>query len=211
MAGAETDPLKPNGPKHPLQPITIATKLRLLRYFASALVHSGVAVHRIVSIATLVEQQNFDKGIAYLWKRAGSRRSKWLSAVSNELANVAKVWVRVDPVRYTMMRKVVTRLTPPVEPGITAKNRQILRQLDDPANVQKLLGLPRLLASIATKTQAPKKAAFLMQMAVAIELLLVAPVRVGSLYCLRLNTHFVFAPRKGTRLGRVDLIIPGAK
>jgi integrase len=207
-AGASTDPLRPDGPKHPLQPITIRTKLRVLRYFASALVHSGVAVHRITSIASLVEPENFERGIAYLWKRAGSQRSKWLSEVSNELANVARVWVRVDPVRYVMIRRVVTRLTPPREPGITAKNRQILRQLDDPAHVKKLLGLPKLLASIAGKV--PRvRAAYLMQMAVAIELLLVAPLRIGSLHCLRLNTHFVFAPRRRRRVGRVDVVIPG--
>jgi integrase len=207
-AGASNDPLRSDGPKHPLQPITIRTKLRLLRYFASALVHSGMEAHRITSIASLVEPENFESGIGYLWRRAGSQRSKWLSEVSNELANVAKVWVKVDPVRYVTIRRVVTRLTPPREPGITAKNRQILRQLDDPANVKKLLGLPKLLVSIARKVP-PIRAAYLMQMAVAIEFLLVAPLRVGSLHCLRLNTHFVFAPRRRRRVGRIDLVIPG--
>ncbi len=116
-AGAVTDPLKERTPKHPLQPITIATKRRLLRYFASALVHAGMPIRRITRVATLVEPRNFEKGIALLWKRAACSRSKWLSEVSNELANVAKVWVRVDPVRYAAMRQVVSRLTPATRRG----------------------------------------------------------------------------------------------
>jgi integrase len=116
--------------------------------------------------------------------------------------------VRVDPARYAAMRKVVNRLCPPREPGISAKNRRILRQFDDPANIEKLLRLPKLLAATARRSKAPAHAAHLMQMALAVELLLVAPVRVGSLHGLRLSTNIVLGHRNGRQMRPVHLVIP---
>ena len=74
---------------------------------------------------------------------------------------------------------------------MTDKNRALLRQFDDPANVTALLELPQKLIAIAGKTRNPRTAALLAQLAVAIEILTMAPIRLGNLCALHLEQNLV--------------------
>ena len=78
---------------------------------------------------------------------------------------------------------------------MTAKNRQLLRQLDDPHKTARLLGVPLQLKREAVARGEPdRQAAVLMALAVAVEILLMAAPRMGNL----------------TRLGSIA-ICPGSR
>jgi hypothetical protein len=64
--------------------------------------------------------------------------------------------------------------------GLTDKNRALLRQFDDPANVAALLWLPQKLIGTAGRTRNRGAAALLAQIAVAIEILTMAPLAKGA-------------------------------
>jgi integrase len=91
--------------------------------------------------------------------------------------------------------------------GMTDKNRARLRQFDDAANVEALLTLPyRVLREVERADMGRRRDALRVMAALAVELLIVAPVRVKNLTSLEIDRHIV-----RTRLGAdatVHLVIP---
>jgi integrase len=75
--------------------------------------------------------------------------------------------------------------------GLTQKNRSRLRHLDDPQNVAALLHLPHILIDLAARNPRPYAGALQAQTAVAIEILLMAPLRIGNLARLDLERNLV--------------------
>jgi integrase len=83
---------------------------------------------------------------------------------------------------------------------------KILQQFDDPLRRERLLQTPGLLVGLAEKISNPKLASLTVQRALAIELLLVAPMRMKNLGGLRIDRHFVVT-RDGNRRD-FRLVIP---
>jgi integrase len=75
--------------------------------------------------------------------------------------------------------------------GLTETNRARLRPLDDPSNAAALLRLPRRLISIAARNRQPRQGAIQAQIAVAIEILIMAPLRISNLVHLDLERNLV--------------------
>ena len=90
---------------------------------------------------------------------------------------------------------------------MTEKNRAALRRLEDRATVNRLVGLPSdLVADARRGRRAPRRRAVRVQVALAVGLLLVAPMRIGNLVGLRLDRHVL---RTGSGPGRrVLLVVP---
>src|SRR5208282_5582402 len=92
--------------------------------------------------------------------------------------------------------------------GLTEKNRGRLRQFNDPAHVKALVTFPQRLVAELRRKQAPTRSdALQVQTALAIELLLMIPIRIGNLANLDLERHIV-RTRTGGK-GVVLLAIPG--
>jgi integrase len=87
----------------------------------------------------------------------------------------------------------------PGKRGLTQTNRSRLRQLDDRANVAALLGLPSRLIDLAVRNPRSHAGALQAQAAVAIEILLMAPLRIGNLAELDLERHLI-RPGRGNEL-----------
>jgi hypothetical protein len=82
------------------------------------------------------------------------------------------------------MKAVIKRLEVPTK-GLTRRNRDRLRPFDDPANVQLLIDLPqRLIKEVGSGKLSPHRAALRAQTAVALEVLLMAPIRLRNLMSL---------------------------
>jgi integrase len=76
--------------------------------------------------------------------------------------------------------------------GMRARNRSRLAQFDDPINVDTLLSLPgRIVAEVRQHDDGGYRAAMRIAYAVAIELLIVAPMRIQNLAWLEHDRHFV--------------------
>jgi integrase len=91
--------------------------------------------------------------------------------------------------------------------GLTDTNRERLRPFDDERHVSALLQLPSDLVGRARRDDLGRKAALHVQIALVIELLLMAPIRRRNLAGLRLDQHISWT-RSG-RAGVAHLVIPG--
>jgi len=190
-------------PFRPVRKSTRRTRERQLFAAASALVHRGKNPSSVQSIAHLVELQNYKEILRYFIERRGNTSSSAIEQLAGFLKSVAVHWVRVDAPVLHQMSLVAKRVAVPQQ-GMTAKNRERLRAFDDVDNVLALIHLPQRLMREADRLQ-PVRAALLAQTAVAIELLLMRPLRIGNLATLKLDEHLI---RPGRKSGCWHVVVP---
>jgi hypothetical protein len=174
------DLLAADAPLRPLRPDTLRGKRERVRRLASALVRAGHAIDEITSLARLIELDSFRRALNWLLaNRSEGEPIPSLFELANSMLGIAKHWAKVPDSHRAELRRIVDRLRCRKR-GLTSKNREILRQFDDPMNVLKLLTLPELLAAQAKKQRNAKKAALSMQLALAIDIELHAPIRLKN-------------------------------
>lgn len=94
--------------------------------------------------------------------------------------------------------------------GMTARKREALRAFDDQAAVEALLHLPRrLLGEVKSKRREGWRDAKLIQTALAVELLLNAPVRIQNLASIEIERHLIEVGGRRNRM--VHLRFPAAE
>ena len=118
----------------------------------------------------------------------GKQPSEFVRGMAITLVSVAAHWVRVDGAQLAALQAIKRKLGP-TKVALTEKNRATLRQLDDPTVLGRLLELPGHLDTEAKGMPSPQRAAVVMQLAVAIDLLLHAPLRMANVHALRLDRH----------------------
>ena len=201
-----TDPdlLDGDGPAKPLRPKTIAHRRFQIREVASALVHAGHQMEQIRDLSVLVDLANLKTALRWMMTRFGDKPTEAIKGVAVCLLAIARHHVKAPPAHIEQVRGIVARLGHDVE-GLREKTRQRLLQLEDPANMAKLLTLPGILVGKAETLlshgtrHAQRKGALLMQAALAIEILLNAPMRIGNLAALDPSYHLC-----RLRVGRED-------
>ena len=183
------DPFEEGGPVKPLRPVTIKHRRFQIRELASALVHLGHDRESITSLAYLVGLSNFKDGLRYLMSRHGDKPTEAIHGLAMGIKAIAQHHVRVSEDQLDAMRGICTRLNREVD-GLRAKNRDRLAQFDDDRNLAKLLHLSdELLRDARKKGVRARNAALMLQVAVAVEILLYAPLRVTNLASLHLERH----------------------
>lgn len=187
---ANPDLLDDDAPAKPLRPTTIKHRQFQLREVASALVHAGMPIAQIDSLAVLVDFNNIKRALRWMMGRFDCKPTEAIKGVAVCLQAVARHHVRLDESEIKSITALIKRLGRDAD-GLREKNRQRLMQLDDPANLAKLLHLPAALVKIAQRLHAtkPRQAALKLQAALAIEILLNAPMRIGNLSELHLERH----------------------
>jgi hypothetical protein len=133
--------------------------------------------------------QNFKRAIGFIRKRNGDKSTEALFGLATGLKAIARHHVKVDETHLNQLKRICARLDQTAD-RTRRRNRDRLEQFEDKANLARLLNLPEHLAN---KAQAAgfrsRRAALWMQTAVAIELLLFCPMRVGNLAALDLDRH----------------------
>jgi integrase len=186
-----------DGPAKPARSGTLKTRAYHLRVSASALFHRGVPAENIRTIADLVVMANYQSILRFFLDRHDDKPGPWVGQIAGFLKDVARHWVKVDDETLSKMSKIVSRLTPSRR-GMTNKNRERLRPLDDPEKVIEFLSLPeRIRKAVEKDKRSPRLKALLSQMAAAIALLQAAPIRRANLASLDLNKHLI---SRGKRL-----------
>jgi integrase len=179
-------------PLRPVKSTTIASQEWKVRGFASAVALSGQDPATITSLRDLVDIETYKKGLRYLLERGGGQPTQAVYDFAVTLKSLARQHLQVDKAHLDRMATVIRRLEADIDrPGLTEKNRTRLRQLDDPRQVRALIRLPFELIQIAIRNPKLHAGALEAQTAVAIALLLVAPMRLGNLAHLDLERNFV--------------------
>ncbi len=198
LSGAD---LSEDGPVKALRPISLKMRDRQLRMAASALVLQGVDAAELTSLADLVTLDRFKLALQFYLDRNGGKAPPQLGNLAAGLKAVAEHWVRIDDGELLKMKKLVGRVTDGRR-GMTAKNRERLRPLDDPETVKAFLALPqRIHADVEKDKRAPRRRAIKAQMAAAIAILQAAPIRIANLARIDLRRNLI------ARGGCVYLII----
>jgi integrase len=175
---------------------------------ASAYIHRDQPVPSLQTLASLVDVNAFTEVLRYYLEHNNAQPTQFTRDLAKALILIAKYWVGVDQAQLDQLKGLHRRLGPE-RSGLTEKNRAALRQLDDDRNKALLILLPqRLFEEARRKDHGDVRAAVAFQVGLAIELLWMAPMRMGNLINLRLDRHVV---RPGGTHGPVHLVVPGTE
>jgi integrase len=198
--------LAEDGPR-PARPATLELRERQLRGFASALVLRGQDPSSLNTLADLVTLEAFKSGLLFFRERSGSKPSTTIENLAVFLKSVAKYGARADAETLAKMGAIIRNRLAVRRRGLTPRNRERLRQFDDPANATALVCLPeRLMKEARSNKLSARRAALQAQTAVAIEILLMAPIRIENLTELDLDRHLV---RPGRSRDVVHIVFAG--
>lgn len=175
-------------PCRPLRPATIKLREYQYRQAASALVLEGHNPASLQSLADLTTLDAFKEILRHLINRRGGVPRGQVSGIAALLSATARNKVAAPQAQLDTMRAIIRRIKPR-QTGMTERNRNRLRAFDDTAVVQMLVRLPERLMAEVARIKGRQKAARLAQIALAIDLLLMAPLRIGNLAALDLRRH----------------------
>jgi len=157
---------------------------------ASALVLSGKRPEAIEKLADLVKPENATVALRWHHERNDNKTSSHISAMSYLLLTLARHWVR-DRDAVDHLERINDRLKYGKK-GMADKNRVLLRQFDHPDNRAALLNLPSTVLGEADQTrERTEKVARRVMMALAVEILIMAPMRVNNLTQIEIGRHLV--------------------
>lgn len=215
-------PFRSAGPRRPLRPSSVKGRLYNLRQAASALVLLGRDPATITSLADLVDEVAFEAILQFYWERAIAARvtpeqrtagcqprpelgvTAQTGAIASALMIVAKHHCKLDGDTLARLRSMAQDVTPSRQSQLSRKNRDRLRQFDDPVIRAKLLHLPERLMRLAEGPGLrPFEAARLARVAAAIELLFHVPLRNENLTGLKLGTHLRYSDAGRKRISHL--------
>jgi integrase len=177
-------------PFRPARAITVRHRSFQIRSLASALVLRGRDPNTITALRDLIEIPSFKEGLKFLIERRGGKSTSAIVHLAQSLKAIARHHVRVDKDHLDKLGAIIRRLETGRH-GLTDTNRARLRQLDDLQNLTALLQLPRKLMSNAARDPRPHRGAVKAQIAIAIEILTMAPMRISNLVKLDLDRNLV--------------------
>lgn len=177
--------------ENPLTPMSAATKYdrkgKILQLATRAVV-CGRDPASIKTLSDLVEPATAKLVLAALWRDAGEEPNGHYANLCRLMVTIAKFWAHLPDDQVDVLKKVEKRFRPP-KTGMTMKNRSRLRQFTDDENVRRLVGLPSKVVEALDIKQTRISDAVRVQQALAVALLLVAPVRVKNLASIDIEEH----------------------
>src|SRR5207247_11383470 len=119
----------------------------------------------------------------------GRRLSAYTHGLAGSLIAIAKEWVMV-PNEILGALKAVRHKLGALPIGLTEKNKDLLRQFNDKGLLRRLINLPdRLWRRVTGELKASRRQFIDLQNAIAIDILVVAPLRMKNLTALNLDEH----------------------
>jgi integrase len=176
------------------------SKRSALRQFATCLVEAGRDPMALCSLADLVRADAAYDGLMVLHKRAAGQKTSRNHGMAYLLLSIARYCVKSDPKTIEDLKKFCHNLRPRNH-GMTAKNRLRLKQFDNPKLLGSLLSSPAAMMAEACREANPTKGeARIAQLAVAIEILLMAPLRIKNLAQLEVGRTLIL---DGSTIGHI--------
>lgn len=203
-----------DGPSRPLRPTSVQARLFSLRQAVAALVHLGVPIDTFTSLRNLVDPvQRVGDILDFYHERCPRESGGQLASIAETLRIVAAHHVKLTGEPMEQIRAWARATKSRHQVGLTPKTRDRLRALIQPRPRALLLHLPaRLMRQAEEQADShPLKAARLARLAVALEILLICPMRQGNLRNLQLSRHFQRLEPRGRRLTHIVVSGPETK
>ncbi len=191
-----SDPLDENARARPLAPTTVTLRRQYIHLAATAACESGIKVAELTSLSKLVEPETFRAILRQQWQKNGGKLSFRLAGFANDLIQLASEWVKAPADQLAALKKLRSKLGT-IRHGLTDKNRNLLRRLEDPRLLAKLLNLPDQMWRRARRNP-PSGYWFVdLQTALAIDILLHTPLRIEDLGALKFDEHVHWPQGRG--------------
>ena len=181
--------LDDDGPVRALRPITLKMREGQFRAAAAALVATGTPANQIRTIADLARYEPMRDILEHTLTRGTGDHTAGAFNMANALKNAARYWVKVEPDELKKISRMAAKLSPKSK-GMTTKNRLRLIPLNDPNEARKFLDLPLQLKRQVMATDRPTVVtAITAQLAVAISILQIIPLRMSNLAKIDIREH----------------------
>jgi integrase len=177
----------------PCKPSTIRTRRAELMAFTAKAIECGLPLEDLNSFAVLLQPEIVETVIDAYWRENGETPSIYTIKLASQLLDVARSTGALDEAGLERLADMRTELENYREPGLTEKNRALIRQVLVDEVWRAVMAAPELLMTEATclHNSAPKRAAVLAELAVAVQILLFAPIRVGNLARIRIGENLI--------------------
>jgi hypothetical protein len=177
----------------PLKSSTIRTRRAELAAAARMAVRNGVEIDSLTSLAALLAPEVVEKVLDAYWHCNGDKPKLFTIDLARRLFAIAKETKCLDDAACARLDEMWRDLEEHRQGGLTDKNMAFIRQVITPGVWKRVVKLPLEMMAIARSQQAhaPNRAAITAQLAVAIAILSVAPVRLANLTAIRLGTNLI--------------------
>jgi len=150
--------------------------------------HSGFPIEQILGFSTLVDVDNVKSILRFYLDRNGGVPNKMTSDIAQGLAKVALRYLEVPEDQMDELRALKKRVKVEIN-TMTPKNRAVLRRFNDDEMVARFKGLPWTIVDQVQSGPVNSKSAIALQKAIAMIILMHAPMRLKNLCGLHLERH----------------------
>ena len=180
----------------PLKPHTVRLQIGWLRRYASDLVADGVDPAKLTGLATLVDPAMVERGLNAMARRHGEKVAAALVSTIDALCSMARFLDLLSADELERLTRLARRVRRHPHrqrvDGLTVKNRRRLSPLKEEAQLQRFQELPRrLFLELAKISEARPSEARRFEVALAMELLLMCPMRIANVAGLDLERHLM--------------------
>lgn len=191
------DPLDPDAPSRPLRPVTVDGLIMGIRRFGSALIIQNIlTLDQVTKLGVFFEGDNFKSGLRFFLARFNNKPTPAIAALANSLRHIANRYCKVDSATLANLAMICERLDCGGQRQMSPRNRELLRQFDDPNNVAKLLAFPAEERGRGYRQVNPLRAAKCMERALAVDLLIHCCLRIQNLRTIHLTKNLRLAGGK---------------
>lgn len=177
----------------PCKPSTIRTRRTELVSFIKKAVRLGIPIGDLSSLAALLNPDIVERVLDDRWRKDGDEPKAFTIDLAKKLVSMARFLGCLDEAGLERLDDMRANLEQYRHGGMTPKNLQLIRQVLNDEVWGRVVNCPKALMRRARslKNQAPVKAAITAQIAVAIAILTVAPVRASNLTAIRLDENLI--------------------
>jgi integrase len=207
----------PDAPTRPLEPSTVRLQQEHIRIAASVLLRHGASAADLDGLAALVAVDAVRTVLRHYHAQAAGKPNAFAVGIARTLIHIARYSVKVPEDCLAELKKLA-RLLPAIPFDLTAKNKALLAELENEVVRARLLCLSdALMRDVSVSLQAGRRLKFVeAQVAVAIDILLLAPLRPQNLIELNFSRNFkepegprgkllIYVPKDATKTKRRDL------
>lgn len=172
---------------------TITTRKRELVAAVRMAVQVGVAVASLTSLGALIHPDVGEKILDGYWRKDGEVPNTYTINLSCRFVALAHAIGGIDEDALRRLEDVRFTLEQHREDGMTPKNLALIRLVLTDGVWSRVVNLPEQLMQQARsqRRHAPIRAALLAQIAVAVAILTVAPIRLGNLASIMLGENLI--------------------
>ncbi len=174
------------------KPSTLTTRKRELVAAARMAVKVGIPIESLTSLSAMLHPDVAEKIIDGYWQKDGDVPTTYTINLSCRFVGLAHAF-GLDDDAVRRLGDLRFRLEEYREVGMTEKNLSLIRLVLTDGVWSRVVNLPEALMQEARlqRRHAPVRAAVLAQIAVAVAILTVAPVRLGNLSSIRLGENLI--------------------